>query len=218
MIDENATCQMVYHCVYERLPEDIRPMRIWQMTLMRMTVDGEYEEVLNTKERASVMEGEILYVITETTYVEAGRGNDYNAYHDDDKVSDGDDYVYQMMTLEVLSDKGENSIRDYILYHPNTNVYYLVKDVEGNWTGRYRDEFSFHFKKGSIEYKSLEEVIDAWLSMSNRYSRQTKEHLKSGWMELFDPVDDEWEDTVSAEDWNSIGKEWREFRYNVRHG
>lgn len=222
-VTEDVTFSRLYQTVYEALPEEIRPRAIWQLTLTRQTLDGEYEEVPDTEERANPEDGEIFCGIMDNRMVEARHGRGYDAYDRGANAAIQDEYLYELNVFLIMSEKADGDIEDIMedsfLYHPSTGRYYLTTNVDGKWTGRCGDEFSFQFLEEKEGFGTVEEMLDAWLANLDGYPNRTKEYLKRGWVKFYGPYqeeEEEWNEPQTAEEWDQEEAQREAFEEDMR--
>lgn len=218
-VTEDVTFSRLYQEVYRALPEEIRPRAIWQLSLTRQTLDGEYEEIPDTEERVNPQEGEIFCAMMDTRMVEASRGRTYDAYDEDADAAIQDEYLYELNVFQIMSEKANGGIEDIMedsfLYHPSTGRYYLTTNVDGKWIGRFGDEFSFQFLEEKEDgFGTVEEMLDVWLANLDGYANRTKEYLKKGWVKFYDPYQEEEDQT--AEEWDQEEAQREAFEEDMR--
>lgn len=197
----------LYRRVYDALPEDIRPRNLWQLTLTRLSVGGQYQEIPDTEDGVDVVEEEVFFAILEARLLKAVLCPMINAFLDLENPNKIEDCLYEMGTLQIVLEENEILYEEHFLYHPATTRYYLMDSVEGkpvehyperffrhHTSGRYYlitderhsighwgDEFFFHFTEQKRSIAIFERVVDKVLSPLEGYFNRTKEHFKETW-------------------------------------
>jgi len=203
-----STPTALYREVYNFLPEEIRPTSIYQLTLSRKKIDGNYEEIFQTMEEKeeNISVDELFYetpnelcVMIDPICYEARYGRGYDAY--EKNLTEEKDYLFNLEIIYITSfsfgeygnkiDKTMQS--EYYLHHPHTNKYYLTDEVEGEFTGRFDDEFLFSLPSNPVSFSSFSDFLDFMLSQKE-YTTRTKQYIKNKLQNHWRNVEEEWKE------------------------